>query len=104
MLRLGEGIGGGGEDRERVDAGRLGALQAAHVGDEDRVADAGSPVERREQRLGIRQLGDRPRRHEAGRLDLAQAGVGEEADERGLGLGRDDARIRSAARRAGPTS
>ena len=40
MLRVGEGVGRRGEDGERVGAGGLGAGHAAHVRDEDRVADA----------------------------------------------------------------
>ena len=68
-----------GEHRDRLGAGRLGAGQAAQVRDEHRVADAGSPRQRREQLVGVRELRDRARRDEARRLDLTEPGVGRAA-------------------------
>ena len=73
--------------------GRLGALQAAHVRDEDRIADAGRAREAGHQRIRVGELRDRPRGDEARRLDLAQAGVGQELDEARLGRGRDRERL-----------
>ena len=59
------------------------------VRDEDRIADTGRPRQRREQRVGIGELGDPVRTHEAGRLDLAQPGRDERLDEATLVVGGD---------------
>ena len=84
-----------GEHGDRVDAGGLGASQAALVRHEHRDSERpASTRERGHQRHRHRRAagwrcGETKRR----RLDLAQAGVGEERDEAGLGRGRDRRRF-----------
>ena len=94
MFALGEGVGRGGEDGDRVGAGRLGPGQAALVRDEDRVADARRVAAGR--RAGRRRrpaAGSRSATTKRRRLDLAQAGVGEELDEPRACRGRDRRRL-----------
>ncbi len=84
-----ERVGRGGEDGDRVGAGRLGSGEAADVRDEDRVADAGPSGEGGHQLVGVGELGDRGRRDERRRLDLAEARVGEQLQVAELRLERD---------------
>jgi hypothetical protein len=58
---LRERVGRGGEDGDRIDARRLGAVEAALVGDEDRVSNAGRGPESGDQLVGIGELRDRLR-------------------------------------------
>ena len=59
------------------------------VGHEDRVPDAGAPVDRREQDVGVGELRDRARVDERRGLDHGQAGRTEAVDEAALDVGRD---------------
>ncbi len=82
-------LGGGREDGDGLDAGCLGALEAALVRHQHRVADTCPPFEASHQLVGVGQLRDRRGRDEAGGLDLAQPRVGQEPDERQLVVGAD---------------
>ncbi len=86
---LHEGLGRGGEEADGVRPRVERACHAALVGDQHRVADTGPALECAHQLVGISELRDRLRRYEGGRLDLSQAGIGQEGDEVELRLGRD---------------
>src|SRR5450756_1944642 len=74
-------------DRVRARVGRPG--EAAGVRHQHWVADAGPSRERRQDLVGVGELGDPVWSHEARRLDLAQAGRHEQLDEAHLGRRRD---------------
>ncbi len=88
-VRLRERLARGGEDADRIGCRGLGALEAARVRDEDGVSDARPAIEARHELVRVGQLRDRPGRDEAGGLDLAQPGIGEELDEAQLRVGAD---------------
>ena len=87
-------------DLQVVDAGLDRALGAARIRNEGAVAHAGLALDAGGDRLGIGKLRDHLGMHEAGDLDLLQAGLRQRVDQRDLLLGRDRRCARSADRRA----
>ena len=79
------------EDADLVEALALAqrALETALVGDEHAARDAVGHVDRGEHLLGVGELRDDVRAHEARDLDAAHAGAREPVDERDLVGGRD---------------
>ena len=90
---LGEGIGRRGEHGDRVDPGRFGARETPLVRHQHREADPMPVRQAGDELVGVGELRDGLRRDERGRLDLAQAGVGQELDEPKLRPGRDRDRL-----------
>ncbi len=94
-VALRELVAGGGEYGQCAGAGRLSAVHAAHVRDEHRVARPGEvgANQGRQQLVRVGQLGDRRRRYEARRLDLAKACVAQQPDVLELRIERDGSRF-----------
>ncbi len=90
---LRERVARGGEHRDRIDPGVLGAGETALVRHEDRESNARGSREPLHQLVGVRELRDRLGRDERRRLDLLEAGVDQQLDEAQLGVDRDRDRL-----------
>lgn len=86
---LGEGIRGGGEDGNALDARGEGAVKTPVVGHEGGKGDGGERRESGEKIGGIGQLGDGGGMDKGRGLDVAASGIGEGADQFDLGGGGD---------------